>query len=136
MPRTTAPEVQAIIETDDTITLTPFIAAANSIVTRVCAIEDYGYDEETLTLIETWLAAHFYAVRDLRVASEGVGPVSEAKQYKLGLNLQSTMYGQQAMLLDTEGGLAALNKSMEDGYKRRPPSVHWAGTEPTLEDAG
>ena len=64
-------------------------------------------------MIERWLSAHFIAVMDQRAAREGVTPVSISYQYKLGLNLQSTMYGQQAILLDTSGALGRLNRGVK-----------------------
>jgi len=123
-PRTTAAEVESIIEVDATISLTPFITIANELVTEYCADEDYT--EARLALIETWLAAHFYAVRDLRVASESAG-VSVSYYGSVGQNLSGTMYGQQAMVLDTAGGLASLNKQVGTG-KKSSVSCTWLGT--------
>ncbi len=124
MPRTTPTLVSEIIEVDSVIGLTPFIAAANVLVTRVCASATKTdgsayYVEDDLTLIETWLAAHFYCMRDTRVASESAGPVSASYQHQVGLILKASMYGQQAMLLDSAGGLAALSKQMENGTATR-----------------
>jgi len=121
--RTTDELVEEIIEVDSTISLTPFIAVANELVTELCTDSDYS--SSRLLLIETWLAAHFYAIRDPRIESEKAGSVSEKRAIKIGLNLQQTTYGQQAMLLDTSGNLAALNKGMDTG--KRTPSVTWAG---------
>lgn len=127
--RTTPTNVKAIIETDDVSIpdLTPFIEAAHSIVEEVCV--PLAYTEQRLELIERWLSAHFYAVRDNRVASEQAGPVRQAFQYNLGLNLAVTMYGQQAMLLDTKGGLAALNKDTEEGRRKMDVGVFYLGTQ-------
>jgi len=124
--RTTADQVKAVIEVDTTSVpdLTPFITAANELVTECCA--DAGYTDARLALIETWLAAHFYAIRDPRYASENAG-VSASYQYQVGLNLAVTTYGQQAMLLDTVGGLAALSKRAEKGIKKKV-GVAWLGT--------
>lgn len=129
MPRTDASAVEAIIETEDAISLVPFIEVANNLVTRVCATEDSEYDDATLELIERWLSAHFYAIRDTRRSSERAGSVSESFQYKLGLNLNVTMYGQQALALDTEGGLAAASKQAETGGPMRA-GVTWLGKTP------
>lgn len=115
MPRTTAAAVEGIIETDITVpSLDPFIEASNALVTELCEPVT-TYDAVRLELIERWLAAHFYAIRDMRRLSETVGPVSEWYQYKLSLGLGCTMYGQQAMLLDTAGGLARLSHQMTNG---------------------
>ena len=126
--RTTAEEIGKIIDLDETISdLDPFINAANELVNEYCAVIS-TYTETRLTLIETWLAAHFYAIRDPRAASESVG-VGASYQYKVDLNLSVTTYGQQAMLLDTAGGLAALSKRSSEGQKKASFSIAWMGTE-------
>lgn len=114
MPRTTADLVQKIIQLDvATDDLDHFIAPANSLVTEVCG--EAGYDDTRLELIERWLTAHLYTIMRNRRASETVGSVSEWFQYKLGLGLNTSMYGAQVMLLDTKGGFARLSKQIEDG---------------------
>jgi len=123
--RTTSVLVAAIIEVDTDIDLEPFIFTASELVTEVCAIA--GYTVERLELIERWLSAHFYAIRDPRVTQEKAGSVGANFESKVDLNLALTRYGQQAMLLDTQGGLAALNQSMLSG--KRTASVAWLGTE-------
>lgn len=135
MTRTTDSAVQGIIDVDtDTYpALTQFIDTANELVTEVCAsvLDDDGnvyYSDTRLELIERWLAAHFYAVADPRAAMEKAGPVSQSLQHKVDLNLAVTTYGQQAMLLDTKGGLAALNGQATDGIQRSA-GVVWLGTE-------
>lgn len=128
MARTDSDAVGGIIEVDSNISLTPFIEVANSLVTDLCTNDDYT--DAKLELIERWLAAHFYAIRDQRIASETAGPVTETKQYKVGLHLDQTIYGQQAMLIDTEGNLAGLNQRMKG---KGPASVgmNWLGSETT-----
>ena len=113
MARVTDAEVEEIIEYDSSISLTPFINIANQLVTELCADSDYSDDR--LLEIERWLSAHFYTVRDQRAASEKAGSVAISYQYKIGMLLQNTRYGQQALILDTAGNLAQLNKRMEDG---------------------
>ncbi len=125
MPRTTVELVQGIIEVDDTIGLDPFILTANQLVTECCVAA--GYADERLELIERWLAAHFYAIRDLRVAQEQAGPVNESFQYRVGLNLNVTVFGQQALALDTAGTLAILSKRTEEGKGVPKVGVTWAG---------
>ena len=120
MPRTTSTLVEAIIEVDSSIGLDPFIAAANALVTEIA--EESGHDEERLTLIETWLAAHFYTVRDPRPTSEKAGPVSISYQSSVSLRLNTSHYGQMAMVLDTSGLLTASQSS-----NTRVASLTWAG---------
>lgn len=126
MPRATPTSIAAIIELDETIGLIPFIAAANALVDEIAG--ESGHDEPRLTLIETWLAAHFYTVRDPRSTAERAGPVSANYQSAVALGLNTSHYGQMAMTLDTSGLLAA----MATGKKRRI-GVHWLGRE---EDRG
>ena len=135
--RTTYAAVIKIIEGDVTITtdMAPFIETANSLVTDICTDYDPEYTDTKLELIERWLSAHFYAIRAPRLASERVDVLAEQNQYKVDLNLAVTTYGQQAMLIDTEGGLAALNKRTVDGKTKVTPSVGWGGTEDWDEDA-
>lgn len=105
--RTTEAAVKLIIEVDDDISLTPFIETANNILERVCL--DSGYSEATLELIERWLSAHFYAIRDPRVTREGVKGIEEAFAVSVkSSGFNTTPYGQQALLLDSAGNLADL----------------------------
>lgn len=137
--RTTDADVRAIIEAETSIDMTPFIATANLLVTRCCVtnsplgdLTTYTFDD--LEMIERWLSAHFYAVRDNRRASEQVGSVQEAFQYKVGLNLNVTIYGQQALILDTEGGLARAQKVAEKGAAPTV-GVTWLGNADERGDA-
>ncbi len=131
MARTTDAEVEEIIEVDDSISLTPFINAANELVTEVCTDSDYS--DVRLTMIETWLACHFYRTRDQAVGKEKAGRVDVAYQYKIGLMLMETEYGQRAMLLDTAGNLAQLSKRMEDG-ESASISIGWLGKDYSTAD--
>lgn len=121
--RTTEAAIKQIIEVDSTISLTPFIAVANELVTELCS--DSNYTSTRLELIERWLSAHFYAVRDPRPTSESAG-VSVSYAISIGQNLSLTTYGQQAMLLDTAGNLAALNNRTSKGSKVTP-GISWLG---------
>ena len=128
--RTTDALVGGIIEVDSSITLTPFISAANSIVTQCCTDLDTDYSAAQLVIIETWLTAHFYTVRDMRAEMEKAGPVSEKFQSKVDLGFSTSHYGQMAMLLDYYGGLSALNEKMKKGGGRAPV-VSWLGKSET-----
>lgn len=108
----TEAEVYGIIEVDSDVDLDPFIRVAHLIVDE--QLSGKGMSDDRLKEIERWLSAHFVAIRDMRIANETAG-VSNAFQYNLGLNFQVTMYGQQAMMLDTSGTLAALNKAKGSG---------------------
>lgn len=131
MARTTAALVEGIVDVLDDVDLTPFITAANELVTEVCTDSDYSDDR--LTIIETWLSAHFYQIYDQAVDNEDAKGVSAKYQYKIGLHIQQTKYGQMAMVLDTAGNLAALSKRMEDG-ESATVTLCWLGTDYDTED--
>jgi hypothetical protein len=128
--RTTDELVREIIELEDTDVITPFIALANDLVDEIC--EPLGYTETRLMLIETWLAAHFTAVKLPRLTSESAGGVSESYQTSPGMGLDLTPYGQQVKMLDTKGGLAKLDKDTKAGTKS-VATMFWAGTVPGEE---
>jgi len=129
--RVTPAEVEAIIQYDDTIELDPFIEVANQLVTELCT--DSDYDDERLTEIERWLSAHFYHIDDQQVANEKAGDVAVSYQYKVELALNVTKYGQQAMVLDTAGNLAQLNKRIIDG-ESKTVSIVWMGEDYTSDE--
>lgn len=136
--RTTSELIAEIIELDPNITnLDPFILAASILVDRVQvaaeaddlllpATDDDADRETILETIETWLGAHFYAMRDPRATHEGVGSVQETYQSKVDLGLRLSHYGQMAIALDTTGTLAAI----ADGRAAvRTVQVSWLGTD-------
>ncbi len=127
MGRTYDYAVEGIIEVDADTPLAPFISAANTLVTQFCTNLTTDYTDAELLEIETWLAAHFYTVRDMRRTEERAGPVSERFQSKVDLGFNTSHYGQMAMRLDYHGGLAALDKKIKEG--KRAPSVAWLGKE-------
>lgn len=135
--RTTRANIAAIIELDDSVipndaAMLPFITIANELVTERCTGTTYGpataYSEDRLELIERWLAAHFYTNRDPRSSDEKAGSVGASYQSKVDLGFDTSHYGQTAMRLDTNGGLAALNDLMKKGAPRVGAS--WLGTTP------
>lgn len=126
--RTTAELVAGIIEVDVTISLDPFIAVSNALVSEIAPLTTHT--EERLELIERWLAAHFYTNRDPRTVQERAGSVDETFQSKVDLNLSTSHYGQTAMTLDTSGQLSMLNQRTINGTPSRVVSVTWLGTDP------
>lgn len=120
--RTTESLVEGIIETEVSIPLDPFIEVANALVNEVCL--NSSYTETYLELIERWLAAHFYAVRDNRRDTEQVGSVRERFQYKVDLDLRVTIYGQQALLIDFKGNLRRLTEGTIGGV-----DIFWLGSD-------
>lgn len=100
------------------IDLAPFIETAAALVDRV---EQAGLqNSDRLELIERWLAAHFYTVRDPRTTSESAGPVSATYQSVVGPGLRTSQYGQVAITLDETGTLRKISEPVEI-------SVHFLG---------
>ena len=131
MARTTADNVEAIIEIDSGISLTPFIEVANALVTEVAsaATDSDGalvYDATRLELIERWLAAHFYHIRDPKASREEVDDVAATYRSAVEIGFNSTHYGQMAMRIDTNGGLSRLDNSIKSG-KSNTVSLSWLG---------
>ena len=132
--RTSYAAVGGIIELDasiipDAASFLPFITAASAFVDECCtgdAGPSVAYTDERLELIERWLSAHIYTNRDPRMVNERAGSVSGSYQSKVDLGFDTSHYGQTAMRLDTNGGLAKLN---EDTKKGKPAiGVIWLGT--------
>lgn len=111
MARVTSNEVKELIATSETITAQ--INAANVLVTEKVAPAG-TITADHLKEIERWLAAHFVATSIERQA--GKEKIGDTAVEYVGFNnaglqgLGLTSYGQQALLLDTTGTLAALGK--------------------------
>lgn len=127
--RTTSAEVQAVLLEDynGTSDLTMAIRSASAIVDRVavCAAQKgKTLSSEELTLIETWLAAHNYALSDRIFTQKATGKASGAfaGQYEKGLD--ATPYGQNAQLIDFSGCLKNLYNQQTAGgvWLGKPPS--------------
>lgn len=133
--RTTDILIGEILDLDSGVNLSAFITAANMLVTRCCTGSSVNteYTVDELTVIETWLAAHLYTVKEQLIDSEKAGSVSQKFQYKIDLGFASSRYGQTAMQLDWQGGLAALNEQMKKGKGSRP-GVVWLGKDLTEND--
>jgi hypothetical protein len=104
-------EVKQILDTDVT-DLDPFITVANSYVTDELATPARITDTTRLKEIERWLAAHFFKC-SLEL-QEKVHEVGETKATFYGASnlsgFNATLYGQQAITLDTTGTLADAGK--------------------------
>jgi hypothetical protein len=107
--RTNPSDVKAIINTSLTESqVTPYISDANAMVNSVLA--DEGLSDSLLTTIEKWLAAHFIAITKSRQPQyKKIGDGAESYP-KLGMNMQTTTYGQTAIAFDTSGKLANIGK--------------------------
>lgn len=129
--RTTVEAVGLIIDVDSGISLTPFIEVANALVTKHCV--DGAFTVAELELVERWLAAHFYCVRNPRTTQERAGSVGEGYQSRVDLGFDVTHYGQMAMRLDWSGALSKLNEQAKSGG-RITAGITWLGTETTTTE--
>lgn len=130
MARVNSVEVQEIIEVQSSFDLTPVITIANELVTQFCTGDAVSsvYTSTRLKEIERWLAAHFYTVYEPRAESEKAGSVSQKLQSKVDLGLNSSHYGQTAMLLDHQGGLSRHSYATKTGRKTSGAGISYLGT--------
>lgn len=129
--RTTAAAVELILfEYQSAVSLVPFIEVANDLVTEVCVNSDsYTYTTTKLELIERWLSAHFYEIREARAYNVGAGSVRETKESRVDLGFDLTRYGQMAKRIDVAGNLAAMDKRTEIGGKKSVGVIHLGTTD-------
>lgn len=132
MARTTSAAVALIIEVDANIGLDPFIEVANAFVTQCCTDLTEDYTATQLELIERWLSAHMYTIRDMRAKREKAGSVSQELQSRVDLGFDTSHYGQNAMRLDWHGGLASLNEQIKRGVAKTV-GITYLGTENPVE---
>lgn len=111
--RTTPALVSGIVQTQEGVDLTPFIATGNMLTTAICGNYNPPYTDgfvgSQMELIERWLSGHFYTIYDNQLAAAKAGSVNVVYQTKIDFGLMNSMQGQQAMMLDTGGGLASWN---------------------------
>ena len=132
-PYTTPEQVRQVypsIDSDDDLTMS--IISAHSLVWNAIVANGCGdnYPESKLALIEAWLAAHFHQVQTGIVTSESAGGASQSLSMVQEAHLMNTLFGQQAMLLDTNGCLAMLMAELEEaksGKKRKRVGLYWLG---------
>jgi hypothetical protein len=133
IPFTTPAQVRqvdtSIPEPED---LTMFIASAHVLMVKAIVDNECGndYTDDQLAIIEAWLAAHFRLIQSGILTGMNAGSASESYQIHQDVFLMNTMFGQQAMLLDTNGCLAALMGTIEDaktGKTRKRVGFFWLG---------
>ncbi len=118
--RVTKDDVFVIFPFSDDITTAIadiFILAANQLTNKV-ETEGGLTDADILKEIERWLSAHFIAIREPQAKSERAGDVAQTVQEKVDLYFAQTRYGQMALLLDTTGTLAELQRDTVEGGSR------------------
>ena len=108
--RATDEDVRAYVSLGSSISTTPYISAANALVEANLASS--GLSSTILTQIEIFLAAHFAVLSTERggLRRDAFGDSSQSYQTisEKFTGLNTTRYGQQAIVLDTTGTLAAI----------------------------
>ena len=134
---TKASEVRALLaDQSDSIPVEPFIRSAHSKLMWLYAhcTGMSSMTDDDLTIVEAWLAAHYYAQKDPQYLSKSTGGASGSFQGQVGKYFESTWYGQRAIELDHSGCLARLQSeliSTSQGGGKRVASIHWAGKVPS-----
>lgn len=109
--RTTEQKVRAVVKADLDVPMARFIDTATAMTDYVVTQDSANILITALLLeIETYLAAHYYALFDLQYASKKTGDASATYQGVTKMGLDSTLWGQQAIALDVSGTLAVVNK--------------------------
>lgn len=133
--RTSPTLVRTVISLPESFVIDPFILPANELVTEKCTAS--GYSDDRLELIERWLAAHFCAVYKRRTQQEqasgqGASVMAQYDPAKIDFFLYETIYGSQAMTLDTKGNLAGMVNAMKEvviPLTDDAVKVTWLGTD-------
>lgn len=122
--RVTEEDVRDIVETDEALSIAPFLNAATALTDYVSAQDSLSLLNSALLVeIEKYLAAHFYALRDPQYSEKKTGDASAVFQGKTAMGLDSTHWGQAAKNLDVTGTLATLGK--------KKIGVSWLGKAPS-----
>ena len=127
MSRTSSTAVESIIDGTPEKTLTPFIDAANLMVTNLCSA-DTDYSANDLEMIERYLAAHFYQITIVPADSADTGNASESKRSKIDMGLNLTHFGQMAMRFDYNHHLMDNEISLQKGLSAAAISLTWLGS--------
>lgn len=112
-------DVKAVINTSSNTA--SMIATAEVIVSEV--LQGKGLSADLLKQITIYLAAHFVCLKDeyggLRRSKMGEADESYRVPGDKDTGLAATRYGQQAMMLDVSGSLAAVsaNKGLKAGFE-------------------
>lgn len=118
--RTTADAVRAIVGLASTESVDGFIETATLLVDEIAEC-DSSASYAKLELIERWLAAHFARIKHPHLSSKSLGGASASfGRCNVGMRLDGTPEGQQALMLDTSGCL-----QKKTSAKAR---VYWGGS--------
>lgn len=106
-----------------------YIETANAMVDDLALCADakgLPLTAERLELIERWLAAHSYKQSDKDYIARSTASASGTFAGKTEMYLESTLYGQTAVNLDTSGCLSTVA-----GGARKVATLDWGGKPPS-----
>lgn len=129
MARTTNTHVRAVIKVPADADLDRYISTATALVDHIvnnCEAASV-LSAELLLEIETYLAAHYYALFDQKYRSKSTGRASATFQGQSGQGLSATDWGQQAIALDVSGCLAQIENLKDELKDQGLYGLHWLG---------
>ncbi len=120
-------DVHAIIDSDITIDMQPFILPATALTDYVVTKDTASILTTSLTKqIEAYLSAHFYAHRDQQFRDQKTGDAGASFQVGVeGDGLATTQWGKSAIALDITGTLKSISKGAT------PVGLTWLGKPPS-----
>ena len=119
--RTNEELVRGVITVNPDIEIAPHINTANALTDWLASRDGDGVlTPSLLESIETYLAAHFYALRDPQAQQEKTLDASATWQGQTGQGLRGTWWGQQAIELDISNNLGRKRVGAE--WLGKPPS--------------
>lgn len=116
--RTTETKLRAVITTYDNVDVYPYLNTASVVVDGIvdCATDlDITVSDELLAEIETYLAAHFYALRYPQYQDKKAGRARGKLMGETAMGYKSTLWGQMAIELDPTGCLEGAGNLL-NGY--------------------
>ena len=99
-------KLKSIIEYADGMDVAPFVSTAELLVNEELA--DKGLSDDRLDEIAHYLAAHCVSLRERQSTDVYRGSARDTYAGVFGMKLNSSQYGQMALLLDTSGTLESI----------------------------
>jgi hypothetical protein len=123
--RATDRSVRDVISLKDELDVESFIRTASNVLASLETCMAGKNNAATLTDIETYLAAHFAAMRDPQYQTRSQGRTSSSFQGQTAMGFQLTWWGQTATRLDVTGCLGQLDRM------KHKVSAAWLGKPPS-----
>lgn len=89
-----------------------FIDTAEQVLTSAKFVACNSYSAATLAMMKKWLSAHFYSVANPQIKREEADDIEDEFSIPTpGKGFDSTHYGRQVLMLDSQGCLARVANS-------------------------